>query len=129
VRQLRAEHEAKMPNPDPQKNYGLEEEMMLPILAWDVFHLAEPSGASLSCAGWTFNPSKGVDVAGVSNDINSVFFSSVENPRLCAPGVLSKCLVAVSVTVPASSSPGDDSDGGKREQPAPSAWSAESRGK
>jgi hypothetical protein len=103
-----------------KKNYGLEAIPGLHHGAGDISSIFE-----LNRAGRRYlvqdgsSISKGVDVlCGVSNDINSVFFHLLENPRLCDRSAVELSSVG-NVDDGMVPSPGNHS-GGKREQPAPS---------
>jgi hypothetical protein len=106
-----------------KKNYGLEAIPGVINGAGDVNSIFE-----LNRAGRRYlvqdgsSISKGVQVLSrVSNDINSVFFHLLENPRLCDRSAVEMSSSIGNIDNAArSTSPGNRHSGGKREQQAPS---------
>jgi hypothetical protein len=113
-----------------KKNYGLEEIPGLHHGAGDVNSIFE-----LNRAGRRYlvqdgsSISKGVQVLSrVSNDINSVFFHLLENPRLCDRSAVEMSSSFGNIDNAAgSTSPGNLHSGGKREHQAPSHTGKEPR--
>jgi hypothetical protein len=105
-----------------KKNYGLEAIPGLHHGAGDVNSILQLNRAGrryLVQDG--FSISKGVDVlSGVSNDINSVFFHLLENPRLCDRSAVESSSIGNIDNAAKSTSPGNRHSGGKREQQTPS---------
>jgi hypothetical protein len=114
-----------------KKNYGLEEISGLRHAAGDIrsiFQLNRAGRRYLVQDGSSI--SKGVDVLiGVSNDINSVFLHLLENPRLCDRSAVEMSRTSNLDNTRSTSlrHHSGESDGGKREQEAPSHTGKESR--
>jgi hypothetical protein len=122
------ENETKDLIPVLKKNYGLEEIPRLHHFVGDVSSILQ-----LNRAGRRYivqdgsSISKGVDVLSrVSNDISSVFFHLLENPRLCDRSAVEMSSIG-NIDNARSTSPGNRHSGGKREQQAPSRTSKERR--